>query len=227
MSYATTQAIRETAGLQARVDNETPAGPVDGSNRVFAVARAPIVDTDYDESVTVNEVAVFVSGTQVTVSSINSDTGEITLTAAPAANAKVRVYYQCSPLTNDYVERFQEAADSWVDMKIGPFVTLPLSPVPDVISTAAELYAAGMILYKDYGNRSSTDYSTKDGQLKIKEARALLDEYLASQKTERQNTSDTANAISATSDPDVFSRTPERTVTIDTETDDDYFWNRK
>lgn len=227
MSYATTQAIRETAGLQSRVDNETPQGPVDGSNRVFAVARTPIVDTDYDEEVTTEDVAATVNGVRVPVSAVNPDTGEITLATAPTIGARVRVFYQQSSLTNEYVSGKQEAADSWVDMKIAPYVKLPLSPVPDVIVTAAELYAAGMILYKDYGNRASTDYSTKDGQLKIKEARALLDEYIASQNVQRQNTSSTANAIAATSDPDVFSRTPERNISINTETDDDYFWNRK
>lgn len=227
MAYATIQAIREAAGLQSRIENETPAGPVDGTNRVFVVKRKPIADANYDEVVDAEDVQVMAAGVTVEVESVNADTGEITLKTAPGVNVPVRVFYQFSPLTTQYVEGKQEEADSWVDMKVGGSVEVPILPAPAVISTAAELYAAGVILYKDWGNRSNTEYTTKDGDLKISQARKLIEEYLASLKQQRQANSSSSQSVSAVTDPNVFSRTPDNGSTFDESTNDSFFWNRK
>lgn len=227
MAYATIQAIREAAGLQSRIENETPAGPVDGTNRVFVVKRKPIADANYDEVVDAEDVQVMAAGVTVEVESVNADTGEITLKTAPGVSVPVRVFYHFSPLTTQYVEGKQEEADSWVDMKVGGSVEVPILPAPAVISTAAELYAAGVILYKDWGNRSNTEYTTKDGDLKISQARKLIEEYLASLKQQRQANSSSSQAVSAVTDPNVFSRTPDNGSTFDESTNDSFFWNRK
>ena len=227
MSYTTTQAIREASGLQSAVKRETPVGTVNGTNRVFSVAKTPIVDTDYDGEVTPEDVAVTVNGERVDVDEIDPLKGDITLKVAPLAGTKVLVFYSMSALSINYVDGKQDEAESWVNMKISPFMRVPLSPVPSVISTATTFYAAGMILYKDYGNRINTEFSAKDGAAKIKEARTLIDEFLASQKTQRQTESGASQTIVATSDPDVFPRRLEYGRTVDTEVDDDYFWNRQ
>lgn len=228
MAYATIQAIREAAGLQSRIENETPAGPVDGTNRVFVVKRKPIADATYDEVVNAEDVRATVNGAPAPIDSIDPDAGTITLKTAPTAGQKVLVFYHFSSITTQYVEGKQEEADSWVDMKLSAVnIETPLLPAPAVISTAAELYAAGIILYKDWGNRSNTEYTTKDGELKIAQARKLIDEYLASQKSQRQNQSSASQSVSGVSDGDVFSRTPDNGSIIDETTNDNYFWNRK
>lgn len=228
MAYATTQAIREAAGLQSRIENETPTGPVDGTNRAFAVKRKPIVDATYDEVVNADDIIVTVNGTAVQLTHIDGPSGTFSTALAPPAGAVVRVTYHFSPLTQAYMNGKQEEADSWVNMKLTACnITVPLSPTPAIISTVAELYASGVILYKDWGNRSNTEYTTKDGEMKISQARKLLDEYCASNKTQLQSTINAQSAVAAASDPDVFPRQHMDGSRPPHELDDDWFWNRR
>jgi phage gp36-like protein len=56
-------------------------------------------------------------------------------------------------------------------LSIGGY-TLPLTSVPAIVKNATLLLAAGYVLTRDYGVSSSG--TTKDGELKIKQARAIL-----------------------------------------------------
>lgn len=228
MAYATTQAIREAAGLQSRVENETPAGPVDGTNRAFATKRKPIVDSTYDEVVNAEDIVVTVNGEAVQLTHIDPASGTFSTALPPPAGAAIRVMYCHSSLSQGYVDGKQEEADSWVDMKLSSCgVAVPLSPTPAIISTAAELYAAGIILYKDWGNRSNTEYTSKDGEMKISQARKLIEEYCASLANQRRATSDTAQSVSSVSDGNVFARNPGPDLNNPHHLDDDHFWNRR
>lgn len=213
MSYARIQAIRESAGLLSRVSNETPNGAVDGNNRVFIVKRRPIVDGNYDDAVTEEDVHVFVSGVPVVIEDIEPLTGKITLRDIPLATAKVTVDYQFSPITDDYTEGKQEEADSWVDLKLKPYLskgyidTLPLTPVPGIISTVAEMYAAGLILTRDWGSRVDSEQTSKDGYQKLKTARDLLADYITSIENDNSaNNTNGDNSVSVMTDGDVFDR---------------------
>lgn len=208
MSYASVQAIRESAGLLSRSENETPSGTIDGSNKSFTVKRRPIVDSDYDDDVTVADVQARVNGSAVVVTSVDAKTGVFVLETAPTAGQKVTVDYRFSPLTDDYVGGKQQEADSWVDMKIKPYVSLPLNPVPGIISTVAEMYAAGLILTKDWGSRNDTELTSKDGNNKLKTARELLADYLLGIENEKKalNTAGQGSA-SVLTDADPFRRT--------------------
>lgn len=208
MSYATVQAIREGAGLLSRVNNEKPAGAVNSSNRVFVVRRRPIVDSDNDDEVTVADAQAFVDEVPVTVQGIDPATGKITLTTAPTTGSIVTVDYCFSPITDDYVAGKQQEADAWVDMKIKGSVKVPLNPVPGIICTVAEMYAAGLILTRDWGSRVDSELTSKDGFNKIKQARALIDDYLQGIEAEKKlnNHSNGNNDVSGTGGHDVFSR---------------------
>ena len=207
MSYATVQAIRESAGLLSRSENETPNGTVDGSNKSFTVKRRPIVDSDYDDDVTVADIQARVNGSAVVVDSVDAASGTFVLHVAPTNGQKVTVDYRFSPLTDDYVGGKQQEADSWVDMKIRPYVSLPLNPIPGILSTVAEMYAAGLILTKDWGNRNDTELTSKDGFTKLKTARELLADYLQGIEDEKkaQNTNGQGTA-SVITDADPFRR---------------------
>lgn len=207
MSYASVQAIRESAGLLSRSENETPNGTADGANKSFTVKRRPIVDSDYDDEVTIADVQARVGGVSVPIQSVDAATGTFVLVTAPAASAKVTVDYRFSPLTDDYVSGKQQEADSWVDMKIRPYVSLPLTTVPGIISTVAEMYAAGLILTKDWGNRNDTELTSKDGFTKLKTARELLADYLQGIEDEKKslNTQGQGSATVLT-DADPFRR---------------------
>lgn len=149
MSYASIQAIREGAGLLQRDVNAKPKGTIDGSNRVFVVPRRPIVDRDYDDEVTTDDVTAYVDGIPVNVSDVDATTGKITLKTAPASGV-VTVDYCFSPITDDYTAGKQQEADSWVDLKIKAYIKTPVDPVPGIIATATEMYAAGLILTRDW-----------------------------------------------------------------------------
>lgn len=208
MSYASIQAIREGCGLLLRVNNEKPKGAVDGSNSVFVVARRPIVDSNNDDVVDEEDVNVYVDGIPVTVTDVNSTTGAITLGAAPASGI-VTIDYCHSPITDDYTGGKQDEADSWVDLKIKSYVKVPLNPVPGIISTAAELYAAGLILTRDWGSRVDSEQTSKDGFAKIKQARDLIADYIAGLKADNATIKDQngSNAsVSVATDCDVFDR---------------------
>lgn len=212
MSYTSVQAIRESAGLLSHSNNETPKGAIDSSNRDFVVARRPIVDSNYDDDVDATDVNVFVNGIPVLVSAVDATTGKVTLTTAPATGTKVTIDYCFSPITDDYTSGKQEEADSWVNMilktaDVYPALSLPLNPVPGVVSTAAELYAAGIILTRDWGNRVDSEQTSKDGAGKVKQARALLADYIAGIVADLryQNRSQT-NQVETASDRDVFDR---------------------
>lgn len=210
MPYASIQAIREGAGLLSLVNNETPVGEIDGSNLLFTVVHRPIVDGNYDDIVDKNDVQVFVNGTAVVVSDVDAASGTITLAVAPVANDDVVVDYQFSQITDDYVEQKQTEADSWVNMKISSYISCPLKdPVPGVITSAAELYAAGLILTRDWGSRVDSELTSKDGFNKIKTARELLADYIQGLKDAQKragNYNGGTNSVSATSDHGVFPR---------------------
>lgn len=208
--YASIQAIREGAGLLSFVNNETPTGDTDGSNTVFTVVRRPIVDGNYDDVVGVEDVQAFVDGTAVEVSNVDAAAGTITLAVAPGNNTQVTVDYQFSPISDEYVTQKQDEANSWVNLKISSYVACPLkAPIPGIITSAAEMYAAGLILTKDWGNRVDSELTSKDGAAKIKMARDLLADYIQGLKDAQKNKGNhngNTNSISATSDHDVFSR---------------------
>ncbi len=215
MPYASVQAIRESAGLLSRVQNETPKGTVDNSNRDFVVKRRPIVDGNNDDEVDATDVNAYVNGALVAVSAVDAKSGKVTLQTAPATGTAVTIDYQFSPITDEYTEGKQEEADSWVDLKlrdrtINPALELPLNPVPGVIATAAEMYAAGLILTRDWGSRVDSEQTSKDGFAKIKQARELIADYIAGVLADQKVGSTTSdNAVSTASDADPFSRTYE------------------
>ncbi len=206
MSYTTLQAIREGAGLQIKVLNETPNGAIDGTNRDFVVKKRPIVDTDGDDEVGKDEVNAYVNGASVAITAVDATTGKVTLATAPALNTKVTLDYYNSPTSDEYVGGKQDEADSWIDRKLGGIEPkLPLNPVPGLIATVAEMYAAGLILTRDYGSSADTDLSSKDGYKKIATARELLMDYIQSVKTAAEQ--DLGHSlVKSSSDGNIFYR---------------------
>lgn len=212
MSYASVQSIRESAGLLSKAENETPAGSANGTNKVFTTKRRPIVDSNNDDEVTIEDVSLFVNGASVPVASIDKDTGTVNAVTAPVNGAKVTIDYHFSPISDEYVEGKQEEADDWVDTKIRtagilPAPNLPLEPIPGVISTIAELYAAGIILTRDQGSRYDGEQTSRDGFSKIKQARELMEDFLDGLRAENQTDNNAAyNTVSIITDANVFAR---------------------
>jgi hypothetical protein len=228
-AYASIQAIREGAGLSNRSENEKLSGTVDGSNAVFTVRRRPIVDTNYDDTVGPEDVKAYVDGVSVEVTNVDAAAGTIELAVAPASGV-VTADYRFSPISDEYVQTKQLEANSWVDLKIKGYIAVPLQdPIPGIITTAAEMYAAGLILTRDWGSRVDSELTSKDGFNKIKQARELINDYIQGLKDEREKKgSSNNNSVSAMSDGDVFSRTeiPELDAERGDPTDDNWFMRR-
>ena len=230
MPYATVTAIRESAGLLRHVENETPAGDVDGANKLFTAKRRPFVDYDGDDNVTDMDVRAYVDDTAVDVASVDAQSGQIRLSSAPAVGKRVTIDYYFSPIETEYVQGKETEAEDWVNTKIKKVMTTPLrGSVPGIISTATELYAAGLILLRDYGSRSDTELTSKDGSEKIKHARQLLEDYVQGVVDEAKAKIANGNAASATSvgDRDVFSRVAPPLESRDLTNDDRFFFNRE
>ena len=124
-------------------------------------------------------------GAAITVTAVVADTGKITGSVAPNTGQKVYVDYSFSPLEEEYVAGKQDEADSWIDTKLKGVAVTPVNPVPGLISTIAELYAAGLILIRDWGSKSDTELTSKDGYSKIKTARSLIEDYIAGIKADK------------------------------------------
>lgn len=231
MSYASIQAIREGAGLLNRVNNETPAGAINGSNRDFVVVRRPIVDGNYDDVVGKEDVQVFVDEIPVAVTAVDAASGKITLAVAPANDTSVTVDYQFSPITDEYTQTKQVEADSWIDLKIGGYIGVPLQDVPGIITTAAEMYAAGLILTRDWGSRVDSELTSKDGFNKIKQARDLVADYiqgLKDAKLKKHEKDGTQNDVATAGDHDIFNRHEhELGREFGGPTDDEFFMRRR
>lgn len=178
MAYVKKQAVREEAGFQHIEDFQPLNGTPDGSNRSFYAPQVPIVDNNRDDAVTIADVIARVDGITVSIDSVDADTGEIVLTAAPAADTEVTARWAHSQLVDDYVDEIIAEADSIINGAIGDYVdSTPLETSNKHFPTArliARLYAGGLALTRDYGANADTEETSKDGYKKMQRAQVLL-----------------------------------------------------
>lgn len=232
MSYVTQQSIRENAGMLKRKNGETPSGSVNGTNAAFTTKLGPLVDGNNDGDIDEQDVIVYVNGVPVTVAGVDAPTHTITLSSAPPNGSKVTVDYWFSPLTDDYVDGKVREADSWVDLKLKSseayrrgYIKLPIDPTPGVLSTAAEMYGAGLILTRDYGSSPDTTLTSKDGYQKLKTARELIADFIEGALMDgRTADTPTSNKVAMATDRDVFPRHYRENRAV---YDDDWFMRRE
>ncbi|MEM4342519.1 MAG: hypothetical protein QXF97_08250 [Candidatus Caldarchaeum sp.] len=165
------------------VSGEALKGPADGVNKTFYTVNKPLVDFDYDGEV-VDDVAVFVNGAQASISSVDAETGAITLSTAPSSGATIMANYYWHPFGDSEVKQVVEQAENEVDlaagrsfesatviervhMTLGQFVQLSRLPIQAVnnvkiVSMSGEVVAA----------LSSDDYVVMNTGLWLKKYRA-------------------------------------------------------
>ena len=74
---------------------EDVSSQADGTNTVFTVSHTPISDRDMDGVADEPEhVTVYVDGVEASVSAVDDDQGQVTLTSAPAQGSKVIIEYR-------------------------------------------------------------------------------------------------------------------------------------
>lgn len=188
LDYSSLQDIREEAGHQHIVKLETPSGTVNGSNTVFTVGRTYIVDRDYNDVIDVGvsgDVIVYDDNVAVSVASVDTTTGVITLGAAPATSSVMLVTYAYSLLSDTKVGKYRDEAIDFVQRKISGIIDFGAwtdsddsTGVPPIVQTVVRIYAAGLILIRDHGLNTDTENSSKDGYKRLSSAKSLLDDYI-------------------------------------------------
>ncbi|MEM4183917.1 MAG: hypothetical protein QXG52_08860 [Candidatus Caldarchaeum sp.] len=119
MKYVTVKEFRTFYSFHPiQVSGEALKGPADGANKTFYTVNRPLVDFDYDGQV-VDDVAVFVNGAQASISSVDAETGAITLSTAPSSGASVTANYFWHPFGDGEVRQVVEQAENEVDLAAG------------------------------------------------------------------------------------------------------------
>ena len=175
--YETKQAIREEAGLQNEVLGEQTQGVADGSNKIFTVSRKPLVDRNYDDVVDKNDVVCYVNNVPVTVDSVDSVSGAITLHSAPALSAIVKADYATSNVKDGFLSQLILETQETIDTLMGKIVTVPYTSVPATIRKVMRLMTASFLLIRDYGFNTDTEATSKDGFKKLSTSNTLLSDY--------------------------------------------------
>lgn len=213
--YSALQDIREESGLQHIVKLETPSGTVNGSNKIFTVGRTYIVDRNYNDIIDVatasGDVIVYDDSVAVSVESVNSTTGAITLVSAPATSSVMLVTYAYSLLSDVKVGKYRDEAIDYVHRKINGIIDYGAwtdaddsTGVPPIVQTVVRLYAAGLILIQDHGLNVDVENSSKDGYKRLSTAKSLLGEYL--EEVGSSAGASTRVSVVARSDGNIFTR---------------------
>lgn len=215
LDYSSFQDIREEAGHQHLMKLETPSGTVNGSNTVFTVGRTYIVDRNYNDTIDIatasGDVIVYDDNVAVAVSAVDTTTGVITLTAAPATSSVMLVTYAHSVLSDAKVTKYRDEAIDYVQRKINGIINYGAwtdaddsTGVPPIVQTVVRLYAAGLILIRDHGLNTDTENSSKDGYKRLSTAKSLLQEYI--DEVDDASGSSSRVTVSALSDGNIFER---------------------
>lgn len=228
LDYSSLQDIREESGHQHLNKLEELSGTKNGSNTVFYAKRTYIVDRDYNDTLDVasasGDVIVYVNDVAVSVSAVNADTGAITLAAAPANGATVLGTYYHSALSDTKVAKYRDEAIDYVQRKVNGIIDFGAwtsETIPAIVKTVVRIYAAGLILIRDYGLNADTENSSKDGYKRLSTAKSLLAEYLDEVSDASGSTARTS--VSSRSDGNIFTRNNDLSTFNESVSDTEHF----
>lgn len=183
--YSSRYSIRKEAGLQHRKSAEAPSGLVDGSNRDFYVSKKYVVDRNGDDIFDAADVVAYVNGSAVAVEGVNAETGLIKLAVAPTSGQIVTVDYQFSQAADADIDEVRAETEDWLTRSVKGYVDVtvfsntPTVNYPKLFSTIVKLYAAALLLIRDYGSGADTDLTSKDGYKKLQLAKSMLSDWVA------------------------------------------------
>lgn len=232
LDYSSRQDIREESGLQHIVKLETPSGTANGTNKIFTVGRTYIVDRNYNDTIDVasvnGDVIVYDDAVAVTVQSVDTTTGVITLASAPANSSAMLVTYAYSLLSDTKVDKYRNEAIDYVHRKINGIIDYGAWTdaddelgVPPIVQTVVRIYAAGLILIQDHGLNVDGDNSSKDGYKRLATAKSLLGEYL--EEVGSSAGASTRVSVVARSDGNIFTRNTDLSTYNDSVSSTDAF----
>lgn len=226
--YSSYQDIREEAGHQHLNKLEELSGLANGSNTIYYAKRTYIVDRNYNDTIDVasvsGDVIVYVNDVAVSVSAVNTDTGAITLGAAPANGASVLGTYYHSALSDAKVDKYRKEAISYIQRRMNGILDYESwedTDVPAEIKTYTRMYAAGLILIRDHGLNADTELTSKDGYEKLKQVKAWLKEYLM--EVSDDSDASTPTVASTKSDGNIFTRNTDLSTYGESSSVDEHF----
>jgi hypothetical protein len=204
--YTTLQEILEESGLSHAVHGENANGVVDGVNKIFTVDNKPLVDTNNDDTVTKDDVRVYVDGVPAPIDTVDAQFGIITLITAPAADAEVTTDYQYSAVSLAFVAKVRSGVEAWINRYVRKIDSLPYTAVPEDISYIAMLRGAAKLQIRDYGYNQDAEGTSKDGYKKLSEAKNLLMEYINAGGLDDSDSLSGVNGLDVQSEGSLFER---------------------
>lgn len=212
-NYITLQKILEEAGLAHNIYAETPAGVVDGSNKIFTVQNKPLTDANYDDTVTKDDIRVYFNGVPVEVSAVDATFGIITTASAPAEDVDVTIDYRYSAVTLEFAAELRDEAKEYIDNFMRSVDScVPYGEngktVPKIVRNIARQLAAAWLLIRDYGYNQDIEGTSKDGFKRLETALESLERYEKKGGACGSDGTGTAagslNSLEASSDGDLF-----------------------
>lgn len=228
--YATRYAIRKEAGLQHRKSAEAPSGIVNGSNRDFFVSKKYVVDRNGDDVFDATDVVAYVDGSAVPVEGVNAESGLVKLVTAPTNGQVVTVDYQFSQASDADIDEVRRETEDWLTRSIKGYIdatvfaNTPKVNYPMIFSTIVKLYAAALLLIRDYGSGADTDLTSKDGYKKLQLAKSMLSDWVA-EVSDAGSTGTAAPRARVKTDGNIFRR--ERNLDDSHPDQDDQFMRKR
>lgn len=214
--FITLQEALEEAGLNHIELGAAASGVVDGTNKAFSLDHKPLVDSNYDDKVTVSDIRVYVDGVPVDVSEVDAKFATFELVKAPAADSVITVDYVYSPVSLEYVKKLRAAAASWINKNMERVD--PCAPygkgnanIPGIVSELCRNYVAARLLIREYGYNQDIEGTSKDGYKRLETVKADLMEYMRSGGECGEASDDPEGTggwggVSSSSDGDLFGR---------------------
>jgi len=170
----THEKIRLESGYQHRFSRISFLNNPDGSANTFFVSSddpIKIVPNFYtgNTSAGVSDVAVWLGlsgvngASRLTISSIDENTGAVTLGITPVSGASLTIDYASSPLNYNDIEAVRLQAENMVNQRLSLCYDLPIAPTPSVIASLATRLASSLLLIRDYGIGARS--TSKDGYM--------------------------------------------------------------
>lgn len=199
-NFESVQAILEEAGLIHRQQNIS--AEIQGNHIILN--DGIIADSNYNDLVDFEDVAVFCSGEKIEVLNIDAENGIIELANNSKNGEIANVSYNYSNIRQALVEKIRGEVLAEIRKALA---VSTIEQNRDIVGYIVRIYAAGKLLVREYGfNQEITDTS-KDGYRKIELAKA---EIKALQENEEEKR--TENEVWSTGDEDLFGKYRPRRV---------------
>lgn len=215
MAYTTLQDILEESGLANHIHGETPTGIVDGENMTFTAVNKPLVDTNYDDEVTKDDIQLYFDGVPADVSEIDARFGTATVTSAPDEGVEVTMDYCYSAVSMTFVGKLREEAEEFINNRMKLVDScVPYGEngheVPKTVRNLTRQLAAAWLLIREYGFNQDIEGTSKDGYKRLEAVEESLEKYASAGGECGSDGAGTPNgglaSLATTSDGDLFPR---------------------